>query len=200
MLLLLYWLLLSLLLLFGFVVCLFVRLNANTLWRTFCGMQIKWRIMSSTALQEKQQFVAVVIAVTAGVHYVFIWLAWLPPWVCFFCFQLKLHTRAAIGAVWPHPRHDISILTRGHDHLDSGDAVASGHSWRNDDRNGRCLYSHLDRRLSRKTYTQLYIIYSIYKYMGLYSPSGRRRTGAVVSLICVVDVVAGGVLRRPPKT
>lgn len=78
-----------LLLLFGFVVCLFVQLNANTLWRTFCGMQIKWRIMSSTALQEKQQFVAVVVAVAAGVHYVFIWPAWLPPWECecFFLFN-----------------------------------------------------------------------------------------------------------------
>jgi len=32
-----------------------------------------------------------------------------------------------------------------------------------------------------------------------YPPSGRKRTGGEVSLSCV-DVVVGGVLRRPPKT
>lgn len=82
-----------------------------------------------------------------------------PSNVSFFLivFQLfRLHTRAAIGAVWPHPRHDISILTRGHDHLDYDGAVASGHSWRNDDRNGRCLYSHLDRRLRRERYVWIW--------------------------------------------
>jgi len=42
--------------------------------------------------------------------------------------QHFVHTRAAIGAVWPHPRHDISILTHGHDHHGLSGVVFLGHS------------------------------------------------------------------------